>query len=188
MNVESNVITGQTVTESNGTNVSVKTASVNRDQSPAKALGVTNILVAVDFSDCSKAALDYAAVLARNVGATLTLVHVVEPYVYPEDLSAGLTIEQVDARWMRTAREKLEELRRQTSTEKILSNVIVTMGPAWRQIVETAKSRHADLIVTGTHGYTGLTHVVLGSTAERVVRHAGRPVLVVPAPPTEHNA
>lgn len=188
MNVESNVITGPTVTESNGINSSGTTATVNHVESPARALDVANILVAVDFSVCSKAALDYAAVLARNIGAALTLVHVVEPYVYPEDLSAGLTVEQVDARWMRTAKTKLEELREQKGCEGTPWNVIVTMGPAWRQIVETAKTRKADLIVTGTHGYTGLTHVVLGSTAERVVRHAGCPVLVVPAPHTSQSA
>ena len=142
---------------------------------------IQNILVAVDFSDYSKAALDYATFLAEEFGATLTLVHAVEPYVYPEDLSAGYTIDQIDAHWMEKDKEKLEALGR-TIKAGIPSSVVVTMGPAWNQIVEMAKTWKADMIVIGTHGRTGLKHVVLGSTAERVVRHAACPVLVVHLP------
>jgi nucleotide-binding universal stress UspA family protein len=142
---------------------------------------ILNILVAVDFSDYSRAALDYATFLAEGFGATLTLVHAVEPYVYPEDLSAGFKIEEVDARWMQKHKEKLEALR-QTIKEGIPSTVVVTMGTAWNQIVEMAKSWNADLIVIGTHGRTGLKHALMGSTAERVVRHATCPVLVVHSP------
>jgi len=182
MNVESNLKTGPIALQPAGRDVSPTTACASPGPSVSKALQVANILVAVDFSDCSKTALDYAALLADKLGAALTLVHVVEPYVYPEDLSAGLTIEQIDARWMRAAKEKLEQLALHKGRPGTPWNVIVTMGPPWHQIVDTAKSRRADLIVTGTHGHTGLKHVVLGSTAERVVRHAQCPVLVVPAP------
>jgi universal stress protein A len=56
------------------------------------------------------------------------------------------------------------------------------MGTAWNQIVEMAKSWNADMVVIGTHGRTGLKHALLGSTAERVVRHAACPVLVVHSP------
>jgi universal stress protein A len=142
---------------------------------------ILNILVAVDFSDYSKAALDYATFLAEGFGATLTLIHAVEPYIYPEDLSAGFTIDQIDAHWIQKQKKHLEELRR-TIKEGIPSNVVVTMGTAWNQIVTAAKSRKADMIVIGTHGRTGLKHVLLGSTAERVVRHAACPVLVVHLP------
>jgi nucleotide-binding universal stress UspA family protein len=139
---------------------------------------IQNILVAVDFSDYSEAALQYATVLAETFGATLTLVHSVEPYVYPEDLSAGFTIEQIDARWIQKQKEKLEALR-QTIKKGIPATVVVTMGTPWNRIVGAAKSWNADLIVIGTHGRTGLKHALMGSTAERVVRHATCPVLVV---------
>jgi len=142
---------------------------------------ILNILVAVDFSDYSRAALRYATFLAENFGAALTLVHSVEPYVYPEDLSAGCTLEELDARWMQKQKEKLETLR-QTIKEGIPATVVVTMGTAWNRIIGTAKSWNADLIVIGTHGRTGLKHALMGSTAERVVRHAACPVLVVHAP------
>lgn len=72
---------------------------------------IQNILVAVDFSEYSRAALNYASFLAERFGATLTLVHAVEPYVYPEDLSAGFTLEEIDARWMAKQKGKLETLR-----------------------------------------------------------------------------
>jgi len=142
---------------------------------------ILNILVAVDFSDYSRAALDYATFLAEGFGATLTLAHAVEPYIYPEDLSAGLTIDQIDSRWMQKQKEKMETLR-QTIKEGIPAVVVVTMGTAWNQIIAMAKSWNADLIVIGTHGRTGLKHALMGSTAERVVRHATCPVLVVHAP------
>jgi len=142
---------------------------------------ILSILVAVDFSEYARAALDYAAFLAERFGATLTLVHSVEPYVYPEDLSAGFTLEEIDAHWMQKQNERLETLR-QTVKKEIPVSVVITMGPAWNRIIGTAKSRNADLIVIGTHGRTGLKHALMGSTAERVVRHATCPVLVVHAP------
>jgi universal stress protein A len=142
---------------------------------------IQNILVAVDFSDYSRAALEHATFLAEKFGATLTLVHSVEPYVYPEDLSAGFTLEEIDARWMQKQREKLEALR-QTIKKGIPASVVVTMGTAWNRIIGAAKSWSADLIVIGTHGRTGLKHALMGSTAERVARHATCPVLVVHAP------
>jgi universal stress protein A len=150
-------------------------------QRPVHPPQIQNILVALDFSDYSKTALDYATFLAEGFGATLTMVHAVEPYVYPEDLSAGLTIDQIDLRWMQKQKEKLETLR-QTIKEGIPAVVVVTMGTAWNQIVTMAKSWNADLIVIGTHGRTGLKHALMGSTAERVVRHAACPVLVVHLP------
>jgi|HubBroStandDraft_1064217.scaffolds.fasta_scaffold130380_2 universal stress protein A len=142
---------------------------------------IQNILVAVDFSEYSRAALNYASFLAERFGATLTLVHAVEPYVYPEDLSAGFTLEEIDARWMQKQKDKLETLQH-TIQEGISTQVVVTMGCAWNRIIGTAKSGKADLIVVGTHGRTGLKHALMGSTAERIVRHASCPVIVVHMP------
>jgi nucleotide-binding universal stress UspA family protein len=148
------------------------------DPPGAGATRVKNILVAVDFSDCSAAAVRYATFLAETFGAALTLVHSVEPYLYPEDLSAGFTIDEVQGRCLHQQKEKLEALR-ETITEKVPASVLVTMGTPWNRIVGVAKSQNADLLVVGTHGRTGLKHALLGSTAERVVRHASCPVLVV---------
>lgn len=143
---------------------------------------IQNILVALDFSDVSTAVLRYATFLAESFGATLTLVHSVEPCAYPEDLSAGFTIEEVEARWIKKHEQQMEVFR-QTIHEGIPSTVVVTTGTARSVIVATAKSHNADLIVIGTHGRAGLKHVLTGSTADRVVRHATWPVLVVPSYP-----
>jgi universal stress protein A len=168
----------QSATEPNGGRLVQQNAEACKPSiSPPR---IRKILVAVDFSEYSTAALQYATYLAESFGASLTLVHSVEPYVYPEDLSAGFTIEEVDARWSQKQKEKLEALR-QTLKPGIPSTVIVTMGTAWNRIVGMAKSQNADLIVIGTHGRTGIKHALMGSTAERVVRHAACPVLVVHA-------
>jgi universal stress protein A len=144
----------------------------------APASRIQKIVVATDFSETAKAALDYAIFMARVHGATLKLVHSVEPYVYPEDLSAGYTIDELDGRWIQKHTEKLEALRR-TLPPSLKSSTMVTMGTPWHQIVEIAKKWEADLIVIGTHGRTGVKHALMGSTAERVARHAACPVLVV---------
>jgi nucleotide-binding universal stress UspA family protein len=142
---------------------------------------IQNILVAVDFSDFSKAAVRYAVFLGETFGAKLTLAHSVESCIYPEDLSAGFTSEEVDARWIKEHQEKMETLRK-TIQPEIVSTVVVSKGTAWNEIVTIAKSSKADLIVVGTHGRTGLKHALMGSTAERIVRHAACPVLVVHLP------
>jgi universal stress protein A len=142
---------------------------------------IKNIMVAVDFSDCSKAALDYAVFLAEKFAGALTLVHSVEPYIYPEDLSAGYTVDQIDGRWMDAETSKLENLKKSVK-QSIPATSVVTMGTPWNRIVGAAKSHKADIIVIGTHGRTGLKHALMGSTAEKVVRHAQCPVVVVHAP------
>ena len=115
------------------------------------------------------AALEYAARLARGIGASLTLVHVVEPYAYPEDLSAGLTVEEMTPDGWEPSSQNWRICAAEGHRGHSFK-IIVTTGPAWHQIVDTANSLNVDLIITGTHGYTGLTpYVVLGSTAEQII-------------------
>jgi nucleotide-binding universal stress UspA family protein len=151
-----------------------------RREPSARPNHVQNILVAIDFTESSKAALNYATFLAEAFGATLTLAHVAEPLIFAEDLAAGLTIEQLDSRWIEKQKENMEALRH-TIKEGIPETVVVTMGGVCNQIIAVAKSWNADLIVMGTHG-PPWKHSLLGSTAERVVRHASCPVVVVPSP------
>ena len=142
---------------------------------------IRNILVGIYFSEYSAAAVRYATYLAECLGAKLTLAHASECYVYPEDLSAGLSIEALDSRWEKAQAEKLEAVQKSIKKE-VSSCTVVTRGPAWSQIVIMAKTTNADLIILGTRGRTGLKHALMGSTAERVVRHATCPVLVVHLP------
>ena len=127
------------------------------------------ILVPVDFSDCSKKALQYAIPLARQFNAELMLLHVVEPYraFCPE-------IPLCDVPTAEAARRALDGI-----VIEIPFKSVVREGEPHSQIVTAAKELATDLIVLSTHGRTGLAHVLLGSTAEKVVRHAGCPVLIV---------
>ena len=142
---------------------------------------ITRILVPVDFSPPSAEAVRYAATLARALDARIELVHIVEdPFmstawgaeVYVSDLTELL--DSLSA----TAASRLEHLKT-ADLAGVATATAVLRGDPWRRIVEHATSSGADLIVMGTHGHTGLSHVLLGSVAERVVRHAPCPVLTV---------
>jgi universal stress protein A len=140
---------------------------------------ITRILVPTDFSKTADAALDYAAILATRFGASLRLVHVLDhPY------AAGLYTPEVYVPMPPDVREKiltdarqrlagrLREMHDIEATSEILEGV-----PAQR-IVDDATQQSIDLIVMGTHGRRGLSHVLLGSVAESVLRTAPCPVLV----------
>ncbi len=140
------------------------------------------ILVAVDFSEESRSALGCAAEMAARFGASLTLVHVVEPHFGPPDADVPpLTGEQSDAAEFAEAKLELSALGEQMLGTCRVVETVVRAGLAFFEITEAAKALGADLIVVGTHGYTGLKRALLGSTAEKVVRHAPCPVLVARA-------
>ena len=136
------------------------------------AFKLKRILVPLDFSACSKKALQYAVPLAQQFGAELALLHIVEPYPPIAELTPVR---------LETADEGQQELARVAKLipGDISSRVTVRSGVAAHEIVEAAEDLAADLIVISTHGRTGLAHVVMGSTTEKVVRHAHCPVLVV---------
>lgn len=181
MNIESTTKTGQKPQERGGGPDPRENSGPPRQLSRPPRL--ERILVAVDFSESSKAALDYAVAVASRFGASLQLVHAVEPCIYPEDLAAGISVEEIDARWTQRKKDELEAFRAAAVKEGAAATMVVIRGSPWAQVVETAKSWNADLIVIGTRGLTGLKHMLMGSTAERVVRHATCPVLVVHAAP-----
>jgi universal stress protein A len=146
----------------------------------ALPFNIRNILVPVDFSDNSSEALKYAARLAGQFGARVTLMHAVEPAPFMNDLRNvpfTLSDKQLELR----AETELEALAVLHVDPKIDTSRIVKRGKAYQEIVKAAKQAKADLIVISTHGYTGLKHTIMGSTAERVVRHAGCAVLVLRA-------
>lgn len=136
------------------------------------------ILVPVDFSDCSKKALQYAIPLARQHGAVLTLLHVVPP-AYSAGEYGGIDYAQLEASMRVSGDKELARLVAEEVRGEVSADSMVRVGPPVLEIIETAKTLPADVIVISTHGRTGLKHVLLGSVAERVVRHAPCPVLVV---------
>lgn len=144
------------------------------------ALDVRNILAPVDFSENAEAAVQCAADLAQKFGAKLHLLHVVEAASFVNDLRNvpfTLSDKQLEA----TARTELEALSTRFIDPGVQTSWTVKHGKGYQQIVKAAKQLRADMIVISTHGYTGLKHTIMGSTAERVVRHAPCPVLVLRA-------
>ena len=139
---------------------------------------VKNILVPVDFSECSKNALVYSIQVAREFCATLDVLYVVPPYYAcdPFDLSE---MDRIKNELCSAAEQKIATLVLQQVPQGLPVETIVRHGQPVSEIIEAAKELEADLIIISTHGYTGLKHVFLGSTAENVVRHAPCPVLTV---------
>jgi nucleotide-binding universal stress UspA family protein len=139
------------------------------------------ILVPTDFSSSSEPALDFAVELARATGASLTLLHVYNPtpYEIPEGMpiSAIVNVDGVIAEF----RKLLEAGKRKTEQAGAARvDTLLLQGSAYAEIVRTAEQRGYGLIVMGTHGRTGFSHMLLGSVAEKVVRKASCPVVTVP--------
>src|ERR1700719_3621940 len=143
-------------------------------------INLTRILVPVDFSPLSKKALHYATRMACEFGAEVNILHVVEPKVPPAFDGFMIAPPVVSNRTDASCTGQLEglvNLVRKAGVEQVDSTV--RTGLAAFEIVEAAKELDVDLIVIATHGYTGWKHFTIGSTAERVVRAAPCPVLVV---------
>jgi universal stress protein A len=143
---------------------------------------ITHILVPVDFSEHSESAIRYATMLAERLGGTAELLHVVEdPFVSgawsAEAFSPNIPelVDQIVA----DARLRLDALKAAAASEIVTLTANVVTGQPARAITDRAREGAFDLIVMGTHGRTGLSHLFLGSVAERVVRTAPCPVLTV---------
>ena len=143
-----------------------------------KRARIQTIVVPTDFSARSKEAVHYASALATDYGARLCLVFVYEPLMIVEGLEAYAVVRS-NQQMLKRVRERLGIFARDEIDETIPVQSEVRIGKPHREIVAAAKEEGADLIVIATHGYTGLKHAFVGSTAERVVRHASCPVLVV---------
>jgi nucleotide-binding universal stress UspA family protein len=141
------------------------------------------ILVPTDFSECSIKALDYALAFAERSQAEIILLHVVEPMFFPasaQDMPSTWSLVQEDV--LKVSRNHLVELGQERAGDREVREpmkTVVRLGNPYWEIVEAAKSLEADLIILATHGHTGIKHILMGSTAERVVRLAPCPVLTV---------
>ena len=141
------------------------------------------ILVPVDFSDSSLRALDYALALAESVQATIIVLHVVEPAVHAENyLAAPSGLDEANQKLLETGRDRLDAVTRKRTNSSVLIEPLVRMGHAHSEIIDTAKAMGADWIVLASHGDSGHKNLVMGSTAERIVRTAPCPVLTVRLP------
>lgn len=136
---------------------------------------IEKIFVPTDFSSCSQEAIAYAVFLAEQLNATILLTHVLEPISYPIDFAM---IESVDYDQMKTGRA-LDQIARAWRQKGIRIETHLFKGDPVTEIVKKAKDLECDLIVMGTHGRTGMAHLMMGSVAERVIRTSSLPVLTV---------
>jgi nucleotide-binding universal stress UspA family protein len=145
---------------------------------------IKTILVPVDFSNCSREGLRHAIAFANEFGAKIILLHATYlGYVYSCEGTAIYDIPGLQKAARQTAERKMRELVRSLDFGAVKFETAFTDGSPVIDICTFAKDHDVDLIITSTHGFTGFTHVLIGSIAERVVRHAPCSVLVVPSHP-----
>jgi nucleotide-binding universal stress UspA family protein len=141
-------------------------------------LKIRRILVPIDFSSCSKKALEYAIPFAKQFGARLYLLYVGQGYyLVPELAGPDFSTNQFSQR--ADAAAKLATFATKEIPATIAVDLLVRNGQPALEIDDVAKEISADLIIISTHGYTGVKHLWFGSIAEQVARHANCPVLVV---------
>jgi nucleotide-binding universal stress UspA family protein len=154
-----------------------------KSKAASKSFAIRTILVPVDFSTCSLAGTEYAAFLAKSFQATLRLLHVTYPYVDNVFLDrAGARLSSLVEAVEKAARIEMDALQQMDVLRGVPVQTEIRAGHATEEICTAAGQPDVDLIVTSTHGRTGLKHALIGSVAEHVVRYVECPVMVVPIP------
>lgn len=142
--------------------------------------GFKCILVPVDFSDHSDVAASYAAWFAKQTQGDVHMVHVIanpaDELYAPAEAPYWMMVEHAEAK----AREMMEANASRCMPPGCSWQTHVAVGDPYEHIMKAARTLHADLIVMSTRGRTGIAHLVMGSVAEKVVRHSACPVLIVP--------
>ena len=140
---------------------------------------IRNIIVPTDFSKLSFTAFDYAKDIAVRWGAKIHLVYVLEkqpPFLAMRSLDVNE--DQVMKSMEEQAQKQLEESVKYFGDVKVELTTVLRKGVDYEELVQYSKQINADLIVLATHGRTGFLHTLIGSVAEKVIRHAKCPVLV----------
>ena len=143
-------------------------------------IDLRRILVPIDFSEHSRKALQYAIPFAQQFKASIDLLYVVEPTVYPADFSFGqVGFPAVEEELRQRGGAELNAMIEKEIGSRVAARSAVRTGKAFNEIDLYAREAAVDLIIIATHGHSGMEHVLFGSTAEKVVRYAPCPVLVV---------
>jgi nucleotide-binding universal stress UspA family protein len=143
-----------------------------------KTTSITRLLLATDFSDEARRAEEYASALAASWQIPLSVMTVLE---FPPGMNPDYAVnKQYLTDRMHDASTRLAEFKERTRRHGIVATTHIASGIPSERVIAAAQSEEADLIVVGTRGKSGLAHVLLGSTAERVIRSAPCPVLAVP--------
>jgi len=141
---------------------------------------VTSLLVPIDFSENSLRALALAKEVARGPHASIHLLHVVEPVVYPADWSyAQVGFADIEQELEDNSKNELQKLVSSLTDEGFAAQAVTRRGRASDEICTYAAEQGTSIIAIGTHGRSGFEHFLFGSTTERVLRKAPCPVLSV---------
>jgi nucleotide-binding universal stress UspA family protein len=161
----------------------VREAASGSPKSDAEGIVLRKILVPVDFSECATEGAKYASVFAARAGANLLLMHVVQPpdYFTTDALTENGDTSPLLAAARLEAEKNLNELVASFPHDGVPMETQVEVGFASEKLAEAMKRPDVDMVITSTHGYTGLRHALIGSTAEQLLRLARCPVLVVPS-------
>ncbi|HOS97153.1 MAG TPA: universal stress protein [Deltaproteobacteria bacterium] len=147
---------------------------------------IGKILIPTDFSATSRHAFSYAVDLNRLFRARLYLVHVLQDFTEFSEYNLSPTIlPQLYLEFEQNATTKLEEMVNLNVPEDMHCDTYILHGIPFYEIIQFARAEQIDLIVVGSHGRTGLKHVLFGHTAEKVVKKSPCPVLSIRHPDTE---
>jgi nucleotide-binding universal stress UspA family protein len=150
---------------------------------------INTILVPVDFSDCSREGLQYAIGFANEFGARIILLHATYlGYIYSSEGTAIYDIPALQKAARKNAERHMRQFVRTVNCGGVRFETAFTDGSPVLDICSFAKEHDVDLIITSTHGLTGLKHALIGSVAEQVVPRASCSVLVVPSHPQTRMA
>ena len=151
---------------------------------------VRRILAATDFSPTSAAALEWATLLAKTHGAAIVVVHSLAPPIPPAASPDFIALPpDFQEQYRLAAQQRLTEAAERARAQGVSVTQDLELGPAAPTLLELATKHAVDMIVVGTHGLTGFRHLLLGSTAERIVQGATVPVLTVhPGDANKHRA
>jgi nucleotide-binding universal stress UspA family protein len=142
-------------------------------------MSYSKILIAVDSSEYSIKAAQNGFQLAEQLGATVALLFVVDTSKAVANIDTGVYPEQALFLLKKEAEQTLNKLAAMHNGKEVIK--FMPQGIPTKDIIKTAEKWEADLIVLGTHGRTGLMHLLIGSVSESIIRHSKIPVMVYPS-------
>jgi len=141
---------------------------------------IKTILYPTDYSNGARAAMDHVVSLARDYNAKLILLYVIQDISIAEwYIPSSLSVAELVSDMQKSASIEMDKWGAEASSKIKDVEKMVVRGVPFAEIIKTAREKNVDLIVIGTHGRTGIDHMLFGSTAEKVVRKAPCPVLTV---------
>ncbi|RLA04717.1 MAG: universal stress protein [Gammaproteobacteria bacterium] len=140
-------------------------------------LSAKHVLAPLDFSDPSMKSLDAAVELAKSYEGKVLIAYVAEPAPFSPELV--VSADGYEKKVTEKAQKRLEEICQKHIADGVETSYQICFGNPYDEIIDLANSKQVDLIVMATHGHSGLRHLLIGSTTEKVVRAATCPVLTM---------